>query len=382
MANVEKAQEAIATSYVSSCVGMQCLTVAKLNVGNNRCGRPLSHIKAVQISLTDRSMCVGRQDNEAKGCCGQEDSDDQKGGDGLSLGTGKAEGCWPSRRQVTFSRIPSSTLAWFRPYNLRPLTFNSALALKPTQPVDTPTISHDVTTYSTYTTSHHHITSVSMNGNDKTWVPGRPQTFTNYNPYDRQHLKLSGSGWRAEWTEGRPALRRLRAMMRRYLPSWNGGHGRDVPLTTRATSDPLSVGPAPSIHTMRFVLMCAVWYMTSALSSNTGKVILNQFRYPVTLTIIQFAFVAGYCLLIMSPLLRFSKIRAPTRSIIRTTLPMGMFQVGGHMFSSMAISRIPVSTVHTIKVRTCLDPVMQILISYSGTVSTLHRCRLCFPLWG
>jgi hypothetical protein len=29
---------------------------------------------------------------------------------------------------------------------------------------------------------------------------------------------------------------------------------------------------------------------------------------------------------------------------------MGMFQVGGHMFSSIAISKIPVSTVHTIKV--------------------------------
>jgi hypothetical protein len=28
-----------------------------------------------------------------------------------------------------------------------------------------------------------------------------------------------------------------------------------------------------------------------------------------------------------------------------------LFQVGGHMFSSMAISRIPVSSVHTIKVR-------------------------------
>jgi len=41
----------------------------------------------------------------------------------------------------------------------------------------------------------------------------------------------------------------------------------------------------------------------------------------------------------------------PTRAIVNKTLPMGMFQVGGHMFSSMAISRIPVSTVHTIKVK-------------------------------
>ena len=31
--------------------------------------------------------------------------------------------------------------------------------------------------------------------------------------------------------------------------------------------------------------------------------------------------------------------------------PSAAFQVGGHMFSSMAISRIPVSTTHTIKVR-------------------------------
>jgi solute carrier family 35 protein E1 len=29
---------------------------------------------------------------------------------------------------------------------------------------------------------------------------------------------------------------------------------------------------------------------------------------------------------------------------------MAAFQVGGHIFSSLAISRVPVSTVHTIKV--------------------------------
>ncbi|KAJ7588049.1 TPT-domain-containing protein [Mycena floridula] len=99
----------------------------------------------------------------------------------------------------------------------------------------------------------------------------------------------------------------------------------------------------------RFILLCSLWYATSALSSNTGKAILNQFRYPITLTFIQFGFVATYCLLFMTPIVRFSTLRRPTRAIIRSTLPMGMFQVGGHVFSSIAISRIPVSTVHTIK---------------------------------
>ncbi|KIJ61946.1 hypothetical protein HYDPIDRAFT_30770 [Hydnomerulius pinastri MD-312] len=110
-----------------------------------------------------------------------------------------------------------------------------------------------------------------------------------------------------------------------------------------------SVPDTPAASAVRFVLLCVFWYTTSALSSNTGKAILTQFRYPVTLTIIQFGFVAAFCLFFMTPVINFSKLRSPTSAILRATLPMGAFQVGGHMFSSMAISRIPVSTVHTIK---------------------------------
>jgi len=106
----------------------------------------------------------------------------------------------------------------------------------------------------------------------------------------------------------------------------------------------------PSLSTLHFIFLCGLWYASSALSSNTGKAILNQFRYPVTLTFVQFGFVAAYCMLFMSPIIRFSRLRRPTRAILRDTLPMGCFQVGGHIFSSMAISRIPVSTTHTIKV--------------------------------
>ncbi len=116
---------------------------------------------------------------------------------------------------------------------------------------------------------------------------------------------------------------------------------------------PSSSTSLPSASTVRFVLLCSLWYASSALSSNTGKAIMNQFRYPVTLTFVQFGFVATYCLLFMSPIVRFTRLRPPTRAILKDTLPMGCFQVGGHIFSSMAISRIPVSTTHTIKVRAC-----------------------------
>ena len=49
----------------------------------------------------------------------------------------------------------------------------------------------------------------------------------------------------------------------------------------------------------------------------------------------------------LSPAVRFTRMRMPTRAILRSTFPMGLFQVGGLFFSSIAISRIPVSTVHT-----------------------------------
>lgn len=107
----------------------------------------------------------------------------------------------------------------------------------------------------------------------------------------------------------------------------------------------------PSIQTVRFVFLCILWYASSAVSSNTGKVILNNFKFPVTLTIVQFAFVAALCWLGSRRQLNWtSRLRSPTRSILRHTMPMAAFQVGGHIFSSLAISRVPVSTVHTIKV--------------------------------
>ncbi|EJU03648.1 TPT-domain-containing protein [Dacryopinax primogenitus] len=99
----------------------------------------------------------------------------------------------------------------------------------------------------------------------------------------------------------------------------------------------------------KFILLCALWYTCSAMASNTAKPLLNLYRYPVTLTFLQFGFVAAYCMPFFSPIWKLTTLRAPTKAILKSTIPMGLFQVGGHIFSSIAISRVPVSTVHTIK---------------------------------
>lgn len=50
----------------------------------------------------------------------------------------------------------------------------------------------------------------------------------------------------------------------------------------------------------------------------------------------------------MVPALRIGILR-PSREVIMTALPLAIFQLAGHILSSMATSQIPVSLVHTIK---------------------------------
>lgn len=107
-------------------------------------------------------------------------------------------------------------------------------------------------------------------------------------------------------------------------------------------------------------MLCSAWYGVSTLANTSAGQILNTFPKPVTLTIIQFAFVCSWCLLLswlasMYPALKTffpalrNGIRPPTRDLIMTTLPLTGFMIGGHILTSDAMSRIPVSLVHTIK---------------------------------
>ena len=97
---------------------------------------------------------------------------------------------------------------------------------------------------------------------------------------------------------------------------------------------------------VKFILLCLLWYLSSALSNNSAKQILIAFKYPVTLTFIQFGFISGWCVLLAfiqqvrgenSRALFGANhgIRHPTREIVMTTLPMSFFQIAGHIFGSL-----------------------------------------------
>jgi solute carrier family 35, member E1 len=100
--------------------------------------------------------------------------------------------------------------------------------------------------------------------------------------------------------------------------------------------------------------------MTSALTNTSSKSILTAFPKPVTLTIVQFASVSVWCLILaylasIFPILKRSipalknGILRPSREVLYTAMPLAVFQLLGHLLSSYATSKIPVSLVHTIK---------------------------------
>ena len=100
--------------------------------------------------------------------------------------------------------------------------------------------------------------------------------------------------------------------------------------------------------------------MTSALTNTSSKSILIALPKPITLSIVQFAFVSTWCLLLSYLASKFPSlkraipalkngIRSPSLQVVTTALPLAGFQLAGHILSSMATSQIPVSLVHTIK---------------------------------
>jgi hypothetical protein len=127
----------------------------------------------------------------------------------------------------------------------------------------------------------------------------------------------------------------------------------------------------PSAKTTAFVISCLLWYLSSALSSNTSKALLSSpknvhprppppFPYPVTLTLAQFVFVHLLSAAIASPTImrHIPGVRKPVTRIAKNPCwdriydmaKLSVFNVVGHALSTVAISRVPVSTVHTIKV--------------------------------
>ncbi|KAF4463534.1 hypothetical protein FALBO_9659 [Fusarium albosuccineum] len=186
----------------------------------------------------------------------------------------------------------------------------------------------------------------------------------------RSPSPLNPPGW-ANGGPPRSSDRWLPVSRQDGWPAGGRGHNRQKSLTDairtiRARNGSVSQNAQEIADALRapvspkLIILCLLWYASSALTNTSSKSILIAFDKPATLTLVQFAFVSSLCMLsawlaTIFPSMRSKiaalrhPIRKPTREVITTTLPLATFAIGGHLLSSTATSKIPVSLVHTIK---------------------------------
>lgn len=229
-----------------------------------------------------------------------------------------------------------------------------------------------------------------------------------------------------------------------FLPVWAGSL---IAKPLKRLTDLVNNTFSP--ESLKIMVLCCFWYASSAMTNNIAKDIFEQYSFPVTLTYVQFGFVAVFCfffgfwsdvnygnynnggkwiinmwdnailqlqraskhtstlsgkfkysiilgltalfyiivaltriiqqsillvrywlalglgidedamglvrssksnLIPPSQRLCGSRIRKPSREVFSMIFPLSAFLISGHVFSSIAISSVPVSFVHTIKV--------------------------------
>lgn len=178
---------------------------------------------------------------------------------------------------------------------------------------------------------------------------------------------------------------------------FNGSNGHGLPLLPTATTSPTtsskyhnsswdsytarlrsSITAIRAPESMRFIIWCTLWYASSAATNNVSKQIMNSYKYPVTLTYVQFGFVALFCY-IFGQGMGYTKIQRPARPVLKQMMILSLFQIAGHVFSSVALTMVTVSFAHTIKALSPLFTVVIYRIVYGIPYSTKVYASL-FPL--
>jgi len=100
---------------------------------------------------------------------------------------------------------------------------------------------------------------------------------------------------------------------------------------------------------IKIVSLCIAWYAFSSGNNIAGKTILNEFPYPMTLSMVQLVMIS----LTMIPFLRLwnvpSASRIPTRYWFTMIIPLAAGKFFSSVASHMSIWKVPVSYAHTVK---------------------------------
>ena len=102
-----------------------------------------------------------------------------------------------------------------------------------------------------------------------------------------------------------------------------------------------------SRHVLVVLILCILWYIISSSNNVIGKMVLNEFPFPMTVTMIQLTSIALYS----GPFFNLWKIRKyqdiPRSYYLRLIVPLAFGKFLASVTSHISLWKVPISYAHT-----------------------------------
>jgi solute carrier family 35 protein E1 len=101
---------------------------------------------------------------------------------------------------------------------------------------------------------------------------------------------------------------------------------------------------------VQVVCLCLGWFVVSSLNSIIGKVTLNVFPFPMTITMIQLSSILIY----LKPTLRYLRVNRTSISLgrryyLHMIVPLAFAKFLASVSSHISLWKVPISYSHTVK---------------------------------
>ena len=101
------------------------------------------------------------------------------------------------------------------------------------------------------------------------------------------------------------------------------------------------------LYGIKLILVCMLWYISSASGNVIGKLVLNEFPYPMTMTMVQLASAAIY----LGPIYKLLGVphagEISRRYYLVMIIPLAFGKFVSSLSSHISIWKVSVSYAHT-----------------------------------